>query len=180
VGYFGFWGLVWVLDLVCCIGLFTFCTCEKFPCCPCCKRKKLEKGKKVPKWPVFGVFCTSFCTIVLVMFGMSTAISTLSGMKKINCSAIGMVHELMWGADNNGTKWLGMTGVGTSIGNIIIDLKTTLPNKITARFSDNAWIATDYPALVTELEAIYTKFKAVTVTNPDPTGPATKIPTMFE
>lgn len=92
-----------------------------------------------------------------------------------------MVHELMWGAETNGTVWLGVMGVSTSISSIINDLKTTLPNKISSRFSDNAWMTTDYPALITELEAIYNKFKAVTVTNPDPlASSATKIPTMFE
>ena len=57
------------------------------------------------------------------------------------------------------TTWLGIDGTYTKSQALVNDLKTTLPDKITARFSNTGWIDTDYPNLLTELDTIYNKMK---------------------
>ena len=103
----------------------------------------------------------------------------INGFRKTTCSITGTVHELVWGAVNDNKIWLGISGIKAEVDKLINQLEFDLPAKIGARFATTTWMDTDLPALLDDLEGVYTTYKTQTVTNPDPTGSGTIIPTYF-
>lgn len=179
VPWIGMWVVFFVMQNIC------YCVyyCRFIGGMTCCKDKEQDK-KPGHKWPFYAVCVVMGIIIAFSNIGLTKSNASDKGFQKFSCTLAGTIHDLIWGTTNNdGTIWLGINDLKTELNSIQNSLENELPAKIKARFSGNAdGINSDYNDLLSDLETVYTNYKIITVSNPDPLTSVTKpkiVPTYF-